>query len=669
METNKQKPDFFSSPIRLSTIVLTLFLMIFISTGISAAKKGGFLKLVGGNLRTEMVAYATDNSLKALGEEGVSFSYGTLLFLDFQSRPMSNLKLDFTIDILGAAVEKPSDFGFRATRGAKIYVLTTTLTNGLIRPQALGFKEIEDTERIELYSFNFRFKTDYFKFTGFQHTSRNQWGNEGDFFRLYEESTDLDEMDLWNEKPPIGVELDFCRGFLKGLKIVAGPEIYWGANPMVIGKYYRDFGWFDLALIHKEEITEKESVNPTAPIERKTRATSLMFKTRLTKGVALELGGIMSGSEKRGEKYKYAKIDGSPGIPYLGNSGDYVFIETAIRYGDMFGGKARVTFKAGESFLADLNYSYMGLVANEGTPYLNFDKTMMPYSKWGNKQVIEGGFSFAVSHELTLRPRGMYRFNLRRALPLIEPLMGAQMYSGVQPRNRIDDPFAVTDNREALSVEIMLDYDQTAGTYLYEWNNDDKEDAKFAFNLGVNYTKYYKDADAEIYWLTEAQKTIGFPIGLPADDVWRVISKQVFNPNRNLKIINRIEVAQMQPSRFAGDPDQAVNLPDYKKYRIVRFIKWKADIRMAKRYRFQFEVIKDGWGPYDYMREFNLTYPWQINFDYSFLINNLLNMKLASKFGLRYLYRNLDENSPPDEFLDGKVRHLHEISFYYKITL
>ncbi|MCK4907154.1 MAG: hypothetical protein KAS64_06370, partial [Spirochaetes bacterium] len=77
----------------------------------------------------------------------------------------------------------------------------------------------------------------------------------------------------------------------------------------------------------------------------------------------------------------------------------------------------------------------------------------------------------------------------------------------------------------------------------------------------------------------------------------------------------------------------------------------------------------DGWGPYDYMREFNLTYPWQINFDYSFLINNLLNMKLASKFGLKYLYRNLDENSPPEEFLDGKVRHLHEISFYYKITL
>ena len=52
-------------------------------------------------------------------------------------------------------------------------------------------------------------------------------------------------------------------------------------------------------------------------------------------------------------------------------------------------------------------------------------------------------------------------------------------------RNIIDDPFAVRGNRETIAGELLLTYDPTPGTWMYEWDNDRAEDAKFAMNLGL----------------------------------------------------------------------------------------------------------------------------------------------------------------------------------------
>jgi hypothetical protein len=49
-------------------------------------------------------------------------------------------------------------------------------------------------------------------------------------------------------------------------------------------------------------------------------------------------------------------------------------------------------------------------------------------------------------------------------------------------RNIQDDPFAV-GNRETVA-ELLLSYDPTPATWMYEWDNDFAEDAKFAMNLG-----------------------------------------------------------------------------------------------------------------------------------------------------------------------------------------
>jgi hypothetical protein len=42
-------------------------------------------------------------------------------------------------------------------------------------------------------------------------------------------------MDIWNAKAPEGVEF-IGKGKWEGLTVVAGPEVYWGANPKFIVK-------------------------------------------------------------------------------------------------------------------------------------------------------------------------------------------------------------------------------------------------------------------------------------------------------------------------------------------------------------------------------------------------------------------------------------------------
>jgi hypothetical protein len=44
-------------------------------------------------------------------------------------------------------------------------------------------------------------------------------------------------------------------------------------------------------------------------------------------------------------------------------------------------------------------------------------------------------------------------------------------------RNIQDDPFAVRGNRETVAGELLLTYDPTPGTWMYDWDNDMTEDA------------------------------------------------------------------------------------------------------------------------------------------------------------------------------------------------
>lgn len=68
--------------------------------------------------------------------------------------------------------------------------------------------------------------------------------------------------------------------------------------------------------------------------------------------------------------------------------------------------------------------------------------------------------------------------------------------------------------------------------------------------------------------------------------------------------------------------------------------------------------MKDAWGPYDFYRQFNITFPEQIKLDYSIALGGSAigsdqALYRSTKIGIRALYRTVDENAPDDEYLDG----------------
>ncbi|NNF17419.1 MAG: hypothetical protein HKN70_11785, partial [Gammaproteobacteria bacterium] len=74
---------------------------------------------------------------------------------------------------------------------------------------------------------------------------------------------------------------------------------------------------------------------------------------------------------------------------------------------------------------------------------------------------------------------------------------------------------------------------------------------------------------------------------------------------------------------------------------------------------------KDAWGPYDFHRQFNVTFPEQFKVDYSILLDQRRDELRSTKVGIRALYRSADENSPDDEFLMGTNDYIFQTVFYF----
>ncbi len=83
--------------------------------------------------------------------------------------------------------------------------------------------------------------------------------------------------------------------------------------------------------------------------------------------------------------------------------------------------------------------------------------TACPTAEFGNKEEYEAGVMMNFG-DYMIFPRVLYRKNLVDANPLLPPDITppGDLFPGVSPRNRDDDPFAVLDNREAKAGEIFL---------------------------------------------------------------------------------------------------------------------------------------------------------------------------------------------------------------------
>ena len=602
------------------------------------------LQFTGGSLRGEFVFRGTEQTIEEDGENATEFSDGQMAYLDFAFQPNERVDGQFTVNILGNVAEKrPMEFTY-GDRGLPIVIdnATTEIEDFDVEPVVIG-----GNERVEIYDFNATYRGDNFDVEAFYHTPRFHWGYEGDFFGLVHEATDTYGMDIWNAKAPEGVEF---KGKNKwgGLTVLAGPEVYWGANPKFVVKYDFKLGKIDWTFIHSEDVARQgAATGGFGATVRQSRQTTLHAEKEFSNGWKLELGGIMSATEKVDDIFDRVDSEGD------------VYVDQ-IESKDTLGFKAKLTFPLfGKETYVSAHHA--GLVADGGVHHRLYgiiDPSRLPYSGLGNKKEYELGMIMNFG-DLTILPRFLYRDNYVDANPFIEPsIVGGILNPGTNPRDADSDPFAVLGNREARSAELFFTWDPTGATPFYDWDNDWREDAKFAFNIGGTYTEFPTATDAHQFFFTPTKTNASFGVGLPSEDVWGVSTRMVFNPNRNAKYILKLIRGFDQST---GDPDGGTR--DYFQFH------WKAEL--MRKHMISGYFMKDAWGPYDFYRQFNITFPEQFKLDYSYLLGgtgllgSVGDEDRATKVGIRALYRSTDENSPDDEYLDGLNDWTAQVVVYF----
>ena len=597
----------------------------------------------GGSFLGEMAVKGEEADLTRDGEDALEFEDGQMVFLDFGFQPTDNIQGQMSLNILGNVADKePLEIAY-GRRGLPV----TVVIEREPLPEEAEFTEpgdiivtttdFTDRDRVEIYDFDATYEGEEFDINAFYHTPRYHWKNEGDFFGLIRETTDLEGQDIWNAKAPNGVEFA-GKGRWSGLKILAGDEVFWGANPKVVLKYSWNWGRTEFTFMHDEDVARRgDSASATAATEIQTRRTTLYAKRDLAKDVTLELGGIMASTEKVDDLYTRV---------FYGDQGGRDIVLDQIDFEDTLGFRGKLSFPllGTRSYVAT---HIAGLVADGGAVLREFgvmDPTGLPYSPFGNKQEYEAGMMMNFG-DVMIFPRIMYRDNLVHANPPIEPEISplGELFPGAGPRNRDDDAFAVLDNREARSAEVFLTYDPTGATFFYDWDNDYREDAKFAFNIGGNYTEYPTPTDSFQFFFTPTGTNASFGVGLPPEDVWFARSRMVFNPTNRQKYILNLATGFQQST---GDPDGGTR----------EFYELKGKVILNNKHIIEGYAKIDSWGPYDFHRQFNVVFPEQFMLDYSVILDGSGHQPgttkgTGTKIGIRTLYRGYD---PLDEKTFGE---------------
>ncbi|WP_353778958.1 glycoside hydrolase family 2 TIM barrel-domain containing protein [Winogradskyella sp. 3972H.M.0a.05] len=543
----------------------------------------------------------------------LGFDHMQSYYVGIGGNPAPNMKANVTFNILGNVAENPIDEIFYENAGRPITVQGVDGGNDLD-------VEIGDFNRLRVYNAEFEWNAKDFDLRGFYRTGHYHWGYEGDFFGLYPEANYGPNLDIYGGEI-LGIEID-GKGSFDGLKAAFGPQLWWGANPTALFKYSRKIGHWDVTgIYHRDLQTDLEfdengqrvldanqvrsGIIPGWPVERATVAVEREFGK-----FGITLGGIWGGSPLNGSTFQAMR----------GNT----VVEDVIESRDNWGGKAKITYEGGK-FNWYAQGSVMGLVANGGADATQtFTGWKLRDSGSGNMTNVLTGFTYSFDN-FQIAPNFMYR------KPLVDPMPNGVDAPG-RLRNVIDDPFAVRNgNRETTSGEILLTFDPTPGTWMYQWDNDRAEDAKFAMNLGFVYQHFPTSMDAHIGF--QANRTFfAFPNAVPAEDLWEIHSRMVSKLSSDLGLIGNFYYGSAQGN---GDSERLIK-------------RFGGDIRMIyKKMKVQTHVKVNDWGPFDYHRDFNLTFPVQLMLDVSTSLGKPDWFILPSTtVGIRGTWRSLDEFSP-----------------------
>ncbi|MDZ4862921.1 MAG: glycoside hydrolase family 2 TIM barrel-domain containing protein [Gemmatimonadota bacterium] len=523
-------------------------------------------------------------------------------YADIEAHPVSNVVANVSINILGNVPDNPIDQIFYENRGR-----TRTLdANG--QPVKL-----DGLDRVKVYRANVSWDDRMFRLDGFYRTGHYHWGYEGDFFGLYREANYGANIDIYNGEAPLGVEISGKKQ-LAGLKFAIGPELWWGANPAVMAKYRRRVGNFDITGIYQDDIARQGTTSSSFAVPSPpTRKATLHIAT--TRGaVGIDVGGIWSGDTKVGETFQL--IDGAPG--------SYRVLQDRIRSKDAFGAKAKLTVSSGRWNWYGQGAA-MGLVADGGpTSVQTFTGWYLKDSGLGNQWNAITGVTYTFGH-FQIAPNFLWQKPIVGPMPNNAPAPG-------RPRNILDDPFAVRANRQTTAGELLVTYDPTPATWMYAWDTDLREDAKLAVSAAFTYKHHPTTQDAAIGILADGRTTFPFPGAPPARDLWEVRTRIVSQLRPDLRFIVNLFGGTGEPN---GDSPRLVH-------------RYGGDMRLVKdHFKLVTSAKFNDWGPYDYHRDFNLTFPMQLMGDLSYSLGQPKWWDLpATRFGVRGTWRSLDRLSP-----------------------
>jgi hypothetical protein len=345
----------------------------------------------------------------------------------------------------------------------------------------------------------------------------------------------------------------------------------------------------------------------------KTRRLSLQLNQKMG-DFQMDLGGLWAGQPLQGRVFQTVREEGGETVPY----------QDVIRAQDNFGGKLKLTYTGGK-FNWYGSTAAMGLVAQGGADQtLTFTGWRLKDSGSGNQYNVLSGMTYQMGN-LQIAPNFLWQKPIEGPVP-------ADVAAPGRPRNILDDPFVVRANREQTAAEILFTFDPTPATYMYNWDNDMAEDAEFAFSLGFVFRHLPTTQDAAIGILPDGRTLFAFPGAAPAQDLWEVNARIVSKPTKEFGFITTLYAGNGQAT---GSDDRLIH-------------RQGMDLRMIyKRAKLNAFVRRNDWGPFDYHRDFNLTFPFQTMIDLSTSLGSPSWWDLPdTRIGVRGTYRTLDRFSP-----------------------
>jgi hypothetical protein len=189
--------------------------------------------------------------------------------------------------------------------------------------------------------------------------------------------------------------------------------------------------------------------------------------------------------------------------------------------------------------------------------------------------------------------------------------------------------------------EFLITYDPTPASWMYSWDSDMAEDAPLAVSAGIVYRHQPTTVDAAPYVAKDGRTIFIHTGGTPARDVWESHARIVSKLNPNFGLIANLYAGE---GESIGSNERLID-------------RYGGDLRIIMNQVKLTSMVKvNDWGPYDYHRDFNLTYPLQIMADLSTAVGrqNWFDFP-QTRLGIRFTWRSLDQYSNryfPDASLD-----------------